>query len=173
MRVVATAAASLSAAASKARILVVEDDVDILQLTERALIGAGYHVEAAQDGVAGWEALNAGEFDLMVTDHDMPRLTGLELITRVRCAHKTLPVILATGALPTEGLERHSWLQVAATLLKPFSPHQMLESVKAVLLAAQRAIRVADSDNSGVPKYVILPVRNQVRTDLGIADGAS
>jgi DNA-binding response OmpR family regulator len=51
----------------------------------------------------------------------------------------TLPIILATGTLPEEELERHPWLQLAATLLKPFSPDQLLETVKRVLRAADRA----------------------------------
>ena len=49
-----------------------------------------------------------------------------------------LPVILASGSLHTEELERHPWLQLAATLLKPFSPHQLVETVKEVLRAADR-----------------------------------
>ena len=115
------------------RILVVEDDMAIRQLNAKVLECSGYQVAAAEDGAAGWEALHANDFDLLITDHDMPRLTGLELLKRVRSARMNLPVILATGTLPEEELERHPWLQLAATLLKPFSPHQLLETVQQVL----------------------------------------
>ena len=118
------------------RILVVEDDVAIRQLNANVLACSGYQVAAAEDGAAGWEALHANDFDLLITDHAMPRLTGLELVKKVRFARMTLPVILATGTLPEEELERHPWLQLAATLLKPFSPHQLLETVQAVLRTA-------------------------------------
>ena len=125
-------------ATSSQRILVVEDDVVIRQLNTRVLIRSGYRVDAAEDGTAGWEALHGNSFDLLITDHDMPRLSGLELVKKVRSARMTLPVILATGTLPKEDLERHPWLQVAATLLKPFSPHQLLKTVQEVLRASDR-----------------------------------
>ena len=123
---------------SSQRILVVEDDVAIRLLNARVLVRSGYQVDAAEDGAAGWEALHAKNFNLLITDHNMPRLSGLELVKKVRSARMTLPVILATGALPEEELERHPWLQLAATLLKPFSPHQLLEMVQEVLRAAGR-----------------------------------
>jgi DNA-binding response OmpR family regulator len=66
-------------------------------------------------------------------------LSGLELVKKMRCARMTLPVILASGSLHTEELERQPWLQLAATLHKPFSPHQLLDTVKEVLGAATRA----------------------------------
>lgn len=121
------------------RILVVEDDVAVRQLNALVLVRSGYQVEAAEDGAAGWEALHANHFDLLITDHDMPKLTGLELVKKARGARMSLPVILASGSLHTEEVERHPWLQLAATLLKPFSPHQLLETVKEVLRAAARA----------------------------------
>ena len=117
------------------RILVVEDDVAIRQVNAKVLKCSGYQVAAAEDGAAGWEALRASDFHLLITDHAMPRLTGLELVKKVRSARMTLPVILATGTLPEEELERHPWLQLAATLIKPFSPHQLLETVQEVLRA--------------------------------------
>jgi DNA-binding response OmpR family regulator len=115
------------------RILVVEDEPAIRQFNAQVLARSGYQVDAAEDGAAGWEALHANHFDLLLTDHDMPRLSGLDLVKKVRAARMTLPVILATGALPEEELKRHPWLQLAATLLKPFSPHQLVETVKKVL----------------------------------------
>ena len=121
------------------RILVVEDDVVIRQLNAQVLLRSGYQVDAAEDGAAGWEALHGKNFDLLITDHDMPKLTGLELVKKVRRARMSLPVILASGSLPAEGLERHPWLELAAILLKPFSPAQLVETVKAALRAADRA----------------------------------
>ena len=121
------------------RILVVEDDEAIRQFNAQVLLRSGYHVDAAEDGVAGWEALQAKNFDLLLTDHEMPRLTGLELVKKVRSARMTLPVILATGTLPVKELERHPWLHLAATLLKPFSPHELLETVQQALRADDRA----------------------------------
>jgi DNA-binding response OmpR family regulator len=100
---------------------------------------SGYGVDNAEDGAAGWEVLHANHFDLLITGHHMPRMSGLELVMKARSARMTLPIILATGALPEEELERHPWLQLATTLLKPFTPGQLLETVKRVLRAADVA----------------------------------
>lgn len=130
------------------RILVIEDDAIIRKLNARVLAHSGYQVDAAEDGAIGWEALLANNFDLLITDHDMPRLSGLELVKKARFAHMTLPIILATGTLPEKELGRHPWLQITATLLKPFSPEQLLETVKKVLHPAYRTVI---GSNSQVP----------------------
>jgi DNA-binding response OmpR family regulator len=118
------------------RILVVEDDRATRQLSIRLLVGSGYQVDAAEDGASGWKAIQAKKYDLLITDNSMPKLSGVELVKKVRSAHMTLPVILASGALPTEELDRNPWLQLAATLVKPFSSDALLEKVTAVLGAA-------------------------------------
>jgi CheY-like chemotaxis protein len=88
------------------RVLVVEDNADVRELNVQALALAGYQVEGAEDGVAGWQLLDGGNFDLLITDNEMPKMSGLELIKQVRSAGMTLPIIMATGRLPEEELER-------------------------------------------------------------------
>lgn len=119
------------------RILVVEDDSAIRQLNTEVLIRFGYHVDAAEDGVAAWEALNADGYDLMITDNNMPNVSGLELLKKLRAARMDLPVIMATGTVPTEEFTRYPWLRPAATLLKPYTAEEMLRMVKIVLSGAE------------------------------------
>jgi two-component system cell cycle response regulator CpdR len=114
---------------SRRRILVVEDDDDIRRFNAEALIGSGYHVEAAVDGAQGWEALNASPYDLLITDNHMPKLTGVELIKKLNDARIPVRVILASGVPPAEESE----LRLAATLPKPFTLDELLETVKKVL----------------------------------------
>jgi DNA-binding response OmpR family regulator len=127
------------------RILVVEDEPDIRQLNAEVLIRSGYHVDTAEDGMAGWKALHAvsharDSYALLITDHDMPGLTGLALIKKLRDTQMALPVIMATGTLPTEDLfTRYPWLQPAAALVKPYSIEQLLGTVKAALRMANGA----------------------------------
>jgi DNA-binding response OmpR family regulator len=127
------------------RILVVEDEPDIRRLNAEVLKISGYHVDTAEDGKAGWKALHAtrhvpDSYALLITDHDMPGLTGLALIKKVRAARMALPVIMATGTLPTEDLmNRYPWLQPVATLVKPYSVEQLLGTVEAVLRTADGA----------------------------------
>ena len=106
---------------------------------------AGYQVEGAEDGAAGWQLLDGGNFDLLITDQEMPKLSGLELIIQVRSAGMTLPIIMATGRSPEEELERLPWLQLDATLLKPFSPDQLRQTVKRVLCSAECAAKSVHS----------------------------
>ena len=121
-------------------ILVVDDDGDIRQLSAGALVRFGYRVDLAEDGAAAWKALQANSYDLLITDNKMPKLSGVELVKKLRSVGMTLPVVLASSAIPTEELERNPWLQLAATLEKPFSRGQLLETVREVLLAADDAI---------------------------------
>ncbi len=120
------------------RILVVEHDTASRRLKVQVLTGAGYEVEMAEKEAVGWDAIRAHAFNLLISDHNMPDYSGLELVKRVRSARLPLPVILTSSALPEEELDGNPLLQITATLLKPFSPGELLETVKEVLRAPRR-----------------------------------
>ncbi len=117
----------------------VEDEPEIRRLNAVVLKDSGYEVDTADDGMTGWYALHAtcqapDSYDLLITDYNMPGLTGLDLVERLRAAHMALPVIMASGTLPMEKLmNRDDWLQPLATLPKPYSVEQLLGTVEAVL----------------------------------------
>jgi DNA-binding response OmpR family regulator len=117
------------------RILVVDDEPCMRQLNTRMLIDAGYQVDVAEDGAAAWDSLQQNSYDLLITDNTMPKVSGVELIGKVRAAGIALPVIMATGALPKEEFTRRPHLQPAATLLKPYTLTEFLRTVKNVLCA--------------------------------------
>jgi DNA-binding response OmpR family regulator len=121
------------------RILVVDDDMSIRELSVAVLIPSGYQVDTAGDGAAGWEALRGNSYDLLITDNKMPKVSGVELVEKLRSARMTLPVVLASSAIPTEELSRNPSLQLAAMLLKPFRPDELLGTVKQVLRASESA----------------------------------
>ena len=123
------------------RILVVDDEADIRRLTSQALIGSGFHVDAAEDGAVAWETLQLNSYDLLITEHNMPKLTGVELVKKLRSARMALPVILATGEIPAEALAKNPSLQLAAILQKPFSIADLLGTVKEILLPPVAACR--------------------------------
>lgn len=118
------------------RILVVDDELCIRNLNTTALIRSGYHVDAAEDGGAARKALDTDHYDLLITDQEMPKLSGVELVKQLRSEDINLPVILVSGAMPTEELERHPWLRLAATLLKPYTTDELLATVRKVLHGA-------------------------------------
>jgi len=115
------------------RILVVEDDRDLRQINAIVLNHAGYTVDVAEDGAAAWEALNANSYDLLITDNNIPKVSGIELFKKLRAARMALPIIMATATLPKEDFTRYPWLQPTATLLKPYAFEELLGTVKEVL----------------------------------------
>ncbi|MGA2604687.1 MAG: response regulator [Verrucomicrobiia bacterium] len=142
------------------RILLVDDDASIRQLSAKVLIRSGYQVDAAEDGEAAWKALHAANYDLLITDQTMPKLSGVELVKKLRVAQMNLPVVLVSAALPTEELDRHPWLQIAATLLKPFTGEELLKTVQAALSAAAMTAS-AQILASPVLVEAVIPVRSR------------
>jgi CheY-like chemotaxis protein len=111
------------------RILVVDDEKMIRQLNSKVLILSHYEADTAEDGAAAWNALQAVTYGLLITDNQMPKVSGIELVKKCRDEGMTLPIILASGVPPanTESL------QLSAVLLKPFTGDQLLKTVKEVL----------------------------------------
>ena len=118
-------------------ILVVDEDRDLCRLYADALTRPGYCVDAAEDGAAGWAALQASRYHLLITENDLPNLTGVELVRKLRAARMALPVVMAAERLPAEELVRNPSLQLAATLLKPFTVDALLDTVTNVLRATE------------------------------------
>ena len=133
------------------RILVVDDEDDDRQLLIDVLAFSGYEVQAVKDGAAGWVALQTHDFDLIVTDNKMPRVTGLEMIEKLRSATMTVPVIMATRHLPVDEFARRPWLKPDATLERPFSSEELLMTVNEVLGTDDGG---DDQKESLLPKYL-------------------
>ena len=131
---------------SRLRILVVDDSNSVRQLKVDLLVGCGYDVEEARDGADGWEALQTGHYDLIITDNTMPRMTGVEMIEKLRSASMTVPVIMATGFMPVFLFARKPWLKPDVALTIPFSNDEFLAAVKSIL---------GDSDN--IPPATLFP----------------
>ncbi|HWA98754.1 MAG TPA: response regulator [Pirellulales bacterium] len=118
------------------RILLCDDDVTITSAARYKLAQAGYDVQCASDGLAGWEAIQACSPDLLITDCQMPRLNGLQLIARIREVPllAELPIFLLTGKgfeLPHDELKQR--FNLRAVLDKPFSPRELLKLVNQAL----------------------------------------
>jgi DNA-binding response OmpR family regulator len=128
------------------RILLVDDDIYARELNAGVLIRFGYNVDTAEDGAAAWKALNEHSYDLLITDNRMPRVTGLELIKKLRSVDMTLPIILASGTVPVQELRRNPWLNLDATLPKPFTLAELLDTVIKVLRATDDARLRVEAD---------------------------
>ena len=120
----------------RARILYAEDDRSLRELGEELLARSGYDVDTAGDGTEAWVALHSKDYDLLITDNQMPRLTGLELIRMVRQARMTVPIILASGMVGSLSNQELECLECTASLAKPFTAEELISSVREVLRAA-------------------------------------
>lgn len=115
-------------------IVVAEDHEDIRYVLQRSLERAGHRVVAAADGAAALRAVREHRPDLVVTDVDMPHMTGLDLCRAIRADDdlRHIPVVLASGSLlPGDG--RAEAAGASATLLKPFVPAQFLALITTLL----------------------------------------
>ena len=74
------------------RVLVVDDSITVRQMERKILENHGYQVEVAVDGIDAWNALRTDDYDLIITDVDMPRMNGIELVDRIK-THATLKSI--------------------------------------------------------------------------------
>jgi two-component system, cell cycle sensor histidine kinase and response regulator CckA len=114
-----------------ARILVVDDEPTVRRLTARVLMGEGYQVSEAQDGLEALHIVltNGAELDMVISDIVMPKLNGVELLQSIVSAHPGLPVILMSGY----GAARLTEMGIAApcgVLLKPFPPEALVAEVR-------------------------------------------
>jgi two-component system, chemotaxis family, sensor histidine kinase and response regulator WspE len=80
------------------RILVVDDSITVREMERKLLEHRGYHVEVAVDGMDGWNAVRSEHFDLVVSDIDMPRMNGIELVKRIKQTDHLhhLPVVIVS-----------------------------------------------------------------------------
>ncbi|MYM26213.1 response regulator [Duganella sp. FT135W] len=80
------------------RILVVDDSLTVREMERKLLLGRGFLVDIAIDGIDGWNVVRSGDYDLVITDVDMPRMDGIELVTLIKKdihLHK-LPVMIVS-----------------------------------------------------------------------------
>jgi len=130
----------VEALSPRPRILVVDDDVYVRELNAGVLIRSGYHVDTAANGKDAWRALHEENYDLLITDEQMPWVTGLELIQKLRAEAMLLPVILASGLPPLDDVSRHPGLRIQAVVTKPCHLAELLQTVQSVLHEAKAGV---------------------------------
>jgi two-component system copper resistance phosphate regulon response regulator CusR len=121
------------------RVLLIEDEAAIADFVVRGLREEGFTVEHAADGDAGWRALRAGGWDVVVLDWWLPAADGLELLRRFRQVDRDTPVLFLTarGAVP----DRVRGLDAGADdyLVKPFAFSELLARVRALARRRDRS----------------------------------
>jgi CheY-like chemotaxis protein len=123
------------------RVLVVDDSLVAGELQKNILVAAGYESEIASDGIEALDALRHKEWDLVVADVDMPRMTGFELTERIRADEefRDLPVIIVTSRDTVDDRRRGFEVGADAYVLKrEFDQTQLLDTVRRLIGRARR-----------------------------------
>lgn len=115
-----------------ARVLVIDDDEDLRTLIKAMLERVGHRVEEAADGAEGLKAFGKSPPDLVLTDISMPGIDGHEVISALKVANKSVPVIAISGggSMPKdELLLKAAQLGAAEVIMKPFEFEQLAGAV--------------------------------------------
>ena len=116
-----------------ARILLADDDAAARDLVARALGSDGHTVDSTQDGIEALERLGAHDYQLLVTDLQMPGLDGVSLSTRALAASPTLRIVLMSGF--ASELDRAAGIAPGrlSVISKPFTLEQIRSAIRAAL----------------------------------------
>ncbi len=120
------------------RILIVEDEPDVLLLLENRVRGAGHEVMSASDGERGLEMALTEVPDLIILDWMMPKLDGIEVLERLRADEtgRGIKVLMLTARSQQHDVERAFAAGTDDYIVKPFSSRELIERIAALLTAA-------------------------------------
>ena len=120
------------------KVLVVDDEIHIVHVVTIKLRNNGYEVITAENGAEAFEKACQEKPDIVVSDCQMPVMTGLELVAKLRQCEQTkdIPVIMLTARSFAIEDEQKQQLQISECLSKPFSPKELLRSIEDVLYSS-------------------------------------
>jgi DNA-binding NtrC family response regulator len=119
-----------------AKILLVDDDVQVLLVLEVILKSENHEVQSARNGMEATKLVDTDHFDVIITDLIMPEKEGLEVIQEIRAGHPDTKLIAMTGGGYGSASTYLSWAKtfgVQQTLTKPFSRDELLSAIATVL----------------------------------------
>ena len=112
------------------KILCVDDKESITTFFAHVLSAMGHTVSVASDGEEAIAHATAMQFDVVITDHQMPQMTGLELVRHLRATAYPGKIIVYTGALPPGIMKEYEALKVDAIAMKPMGITEILALLK-------------------------------------------
>lgn len=118
-----------------AKILAVDDSASMRQMVSFTLKSAGHDVTEAADGAQALALAKSGRYDLVLTDVNMPNLDGIGLIRELRALpnYKFTPILTLTTESGTDKKQQGRTAGATGWIVKPFSPDQLLATIKKVL----------------------------------------
>ena len=123
------------------KILVIDDDPDVMDLVQTALSSAGYEVHAAYDGKQGVEKIKKQRPDLLIMDLTMPIMDGWAVLIALKKDpnYTAIPVMIITSSKEIQNIEKAKKLGVQSYLVKPFDPQKMIKIARHLLDPSETA----------------------------------
>ena len=115
------------------KILWVDDEIDLLKPHVIFLTNKGYEIETINNGYDALEILEENPFDLVFLDENMPGISGIETLSRIKSDYPNIPVIMITKNEEEHIMEEAIGSKIADYLIKPLNPNQILISIKKIL----------------------------------------
>lgn len=131
------------------KILIAEDEVALRSLMAHLLTSRGFHVTRVGNGLEAWEEACKTNFDLVLTDADMPFMSGEELVEKLQVAQPKLPVLLVSGDRSRIRSAIEKGLN-CAFLAKPFRPADLTRQVER-MIGRDQDVPLAPSRDQGTP----------------------
>ncbi len=122
-----------------ARLLIIEDDLELLQQLRAELLPLGYDVESASDGETGLTKALSDSFDLIIADVKLPMRSGFEICREVRFNRRNVPILILSAQ--SDVLDKVIGLEIGADdyLVKPFHARELTARIDALLRRAKRS----------------------------------
>ncbi len=139
------------------KILIIEDDQDIVDLVEIHINDLGFKLESAFDGISGLEKFQENEYDLLILDLMLPKLDGIEVCKKIRMENTYTPILMLTAK--SEELDKVLGLELGADdyLTKPFSIRELIARIKAIFRRLE-----ADKEKANYIKQDVLKFNDLV-----------
>lgn len=117
------------------RVLAVDDSVMMRELVTATLKSAGYEVDTAEDGNRAYDVAQGKQFDLVLSDVNMPSMDGIGLVARLRAcpAYRLVPIVMLTTESSAEIKAKARTAGATGWIVKPFDPERLLNAVARVL----------------------------------------
>jgi DNA-binding response OmpR family regulator len=121
------------------RLLIVDDDPDILRMAEKILAHAGHEVKVAENALKAIDILGTGPFDVLVSDANMPLYSGFELIQTVRAnpKYESMAIAMLTGLRERKDVEKALRAGVDDYIVKPLDPLLLVQKVNSLIAGRQ------------------------------------
>ena len=126
------------------RILIVDEDVDVLRLLRVKLAAVGYEVNQARDGGEALELVGKEKPDIVITELLLPDMNGLDLLSQIKNAVSPSPLVMVlTGERADEHISAALYAGAADYISKPFSPQVLLERIRVNIIRVEQAARTS------------------------------